>query len=381
MRKVRTVVQMKLLEVGLTGYPGGMETFVLNYNREVVKNGITFDYVMSYGSIAYENEIRALGATVHKAPNPNTDIKKYIEEMTKICKGYDAVSVNMLSAINPAPLIAARNAGVPTIIAHAHSSSTDTLPKRILHTINKKRVSALATDFFACSQRAASWLFTDELFRSGKVHFVKNAVNSSVFAFSPSVRKEVRRSYMIPDDAKVICHVGRHSKEKNVGFLIDTMAKILEKDKNVFLILVGDGVLSDSLFEKVRRYGIENRVRFTGHCVTPERIYSTADFFCLPSLFEGLSISAVEAQASGLKCFISDRVSEESALTPRVTFLPINDPYEWAIRVLDTDIPSEDEREFASTEIRRAGFNVAEAAREYTQLLLNADRKNREKKI
>lgn len=359
----------------MSSVAGGVENLNLNYFKEAEKSGVIFDYVNCYDFIAYEEDFLNAGAIIHKIPDPKKNPVEYRKKLTEICRGYDVVSVHMLSAANPLPLICAKDAGVPVIIAHVHSTSTEGLLKNILHRMNKKKICSLANCYFACSNRAASWLFTDDLISDGKVIFINNAVNTSRFSFYAPARSEVRRDYNISNDAKVLCHVGRHTKEKNISFLLKVMKKL--KNDNIYLILVGDGILTEKLKKQAERYGISNKVRFTGRCLTPERIYSTADIFVLPSLYEGLSISAVEAQASGLKCLLSDRVTEETVLTDNAFQLPLSVNI-WVKAIRETEIPTHAERDLTNIAIRHAGYNISDCSKKYLLTINNEYKKHKE---
>ena len=359
---------MKVLQIGLSRYPGGIENFIFTIFNESVKLNITFDFVDTSGELAHREDFISKGSVVYDLPDPKKAPVEYKKQLTDICRGYDIVAVNMLSAANILPLACARDAGVPGIIAHAHSSSTEGALKHILHRINKKKIANFATDYFTCSNRASSWLFTDDIIRSEKIKTVRNCINTSRFHFDSSVRAEVREAYGIPEDAKVICHVGRHTREKNIFFLLKVMKELTASDPNFYLILVGDGVLTEKLKAQAAKLGLEKKVIFTGHCETPERIYFASDFYCLPSVYEGLNITAVEAQATGLYCILSDLMAEETKLIADTEFLPLHKSV-WKKELLEKDPPDFSKRESSVFTVRRLGYGAQDAARQYCSLL------------
>jgi glycosyltransferase involved in cell wall biosynthesis len=260
----------------------------------------------------------------------------------------------MSSCAYISPLIAAKLAGVKKIIAHSHNSSADKdLLKKVLHYINKPFLRFLANSYFSCSKEAAKWLFTKSL-RSKAIE-IKNAINAEDFAFNSEKREQTRQKLGV-ENKFVIGHIGRFVEQKNHTFLIDIFTEIYKRDKNSVLILAGNGPLEDKIKEKVNKAGLKNAVYFLGVCKHAADLYQAMDVFILPSLSEGLPFCAVEAQCSGLLCFVSDAVSKETVII-NTKILPLAYSAESLAEII---INSSDDfiRQNAAEAIEKAGFDV-----------------------
>ena len=185
---------MKVLQVGLSFNPGGIESFVMTYYRELSKQGVRFDFISMFPHLAYEEEIKSLGGKVFHTCDARKHPLKFSRQMRKILRigRYDAVHVNMLSAANIVPLIVASYGKVPTVIAHSHNSSTPGVVRNLLHRINRPLIPMFATKYFACSELAGEWLFSKKIRKSNNYHLIHNALDLKKFAFSSSEREEIR---------------------------------------------------------------------------------------------------------------------------------------------------------------------------------------------
>ena len=177
---------MKILQVGLGNNPGGMEAFVMNYFRELARQGVSFDFVSMYGTIAYEKEILELGGRVFYVPKIKKDYFSYIKAFRMLLsrEKYDVVHVNMLSAANIVPLRLAKQAGVRKVIAHSHNASAPGMLRRILDQWNRPKISRYADVLAACGEKAGRWLFGDQAYEQGQVVLLSNAIDVDRFLFS-----------------------------------------------------------------------------------------------------------------------------------------------------------------------------------------------------
>ena len=221
---------------------GWIESFVMNYVRELTKQGVQFDFISMFPKLAYEDEITALGGKVYHTVDGRKRPITFYRQMKKILRmrHYDAVHVNMLSAANIVPVMTARHLGVKKVIAHSHNSSTPGLVRNLLHRVNKPFLSCFATDYFACSQVAAEWLFTGKVLKSGKVRLIHNALRLEDFLCSEMQRAEAKKQFQL-EDKFVIGHVGRFEEQKNHLYLIEIMKAFTEKRDDVVLLLIGTG--------------------------------------------------------------------------------------------------------------------------------------------
>ena len=246
------------------------------------------------------------------------------------------------------PLKAAKKHGVPVRIAHSHSSRQDRDLKYPLKLLFKRSIPGQATQLFACGKEAGKWMFGTDDFR-----VLNNAIDAERYRFDPEVRQEVRRELGIPADAPVAGHVGRFMAPKNHGFLLRIFAELPDHAR---LLLVGDGELLAENERLAEELGVRDRVIFAGLRSDVDRMLQAMDVFVFPSLYEGLPLSVIEAQAAGLPCLISDKVPIECKKTDLVTQIPLDaSPAEWAEAVLSA---AEAPRGDTLAQIRETGFDI-----------------------
>lgn len=330
----------RVLQFGMTPNPGGIESFIMNYYRNMDTHRVQFDFVDFYGEIAYKEEIIRMGGKIFKLPffkkNP---IANYIELMKLIKKmDYKVVHVNMLSAAYIFPIIAARKCRVPCIIAHSHNTSSPPgLIRNILDSLNKPMVSKNATHLFACSKEAADWMFIDHS-RSENVHILNNAIDTQMYKFDADKRKNVRALLGLERNF-VVGHVGRFQYQKNHQFILEIFSEIHKKNNNSILVLIGEGELKESIVNKAMELNINHAIRFLGKRSDVNILLQGMDAFLFPSYYEGLGIAAIEAQAAGLPCYVSDSVPETVNITGLVNFLSLSSSASiWANEILNSKI-------------------------------------------
>lgn len=217
---------------------------------------------------------------------------------------------------------------IPKVVVHSHSSGIDfaneAQREEILrdHLYYKERFTMkYATDICACSGIAADWLFSDNISRE-QIQILPNAIDIKKFAIDKKVRNKMRYNLGIQDRI-VLGNVGRYSFTKNQEFLVRCFAEAHTQNPQLFLILIGQGENISYIKGLVDELGMEEHIRCYGWMENIPGFLQAMDIFCLPSKFEGLPISVVEAQAAGLHCLVSDTVTRETNLTGLVEFLPL----------------------------------------------------------
>lgn len=301
---------------------GGVESVIMNYYRHLDHSKVQFDFICDEDStrIPYD-EIKKLGGRVFLVPKYQ-NLPKYLKALEKLFKEnqYRIVHSN-INTLSVFPLYAAKKAGVPIRISHSHSTSNPkewkrNLIKNILRPFSKR----YATDYFACSELAGRYLFGNKAFDQGEVKIIHNAIDVEKFKFDEVARKKLRKELGIKDSTVVIGHVGRFVQQKNHTFLVDVFNEYHKKNPDSKLLLVGSGPLEDEIKKKVERLGFKDSVLFLGQRDDINKLYSVMDIFCLPSLYEGLPVVGVEAQAAGLPCVFSKEVSVDVMLSKRTVF-------------------------------------------------------------
>ena len=361
---VRKGKMMRILMFGMSSYPGGIENYIANYFlSEAFSRGVTIDFVTHEGELAYSDKIREYGHTVRVVPHFKRAPLSYMRAIDTLLQEneYDCVYLNMLSAANILPIRCAVRRGVGKIVAHAHANSTvKGFLRKFLHKVNKRYCKKHATHKFACSKAAGEWLFDSE-----PCTVIPNAIDLSRFAFCDESRREIRERHGIADGAFVMGHVGRFAEEKNHGFLIDVFKACADRAPNAVLLLVGDGGHRAAIEERVRSFGLGERVVFAGTSAETEKYYSALDCFVFPSTFEGFGMAALEAQAAGLPCFCSDCLSGELRVTDSLLFLPLEAGADaWADSILAEK--TNHERSVADFP---ATFDIAEQRKKLLEML------------
>ena len=306
---------------------GGVESVIMNYYRHLDHSRVQFDFICDEDStrIPYD-EIKKLGGRVFLVPKYQ-NLPKYLKVLEKLFKEnqYRIVHSN-INTLSVFPLYAAKKAGVPIRISHSHSTSNPkewkrNLIKNILRPFSKR----YATEYFACSELAGRYLFGNKAFDRGKVKIIHNAIDIEKFKFDEVARKKLRKEFGIKDSTVVIGHVGRFVQQKNHTFLVDVFNEYHKKNLDSKLLLVGSGPLEDEIKKKAERLGLKDSVLFLGQRDDINKLYSVMDIFCLPSLYEGLPVVGVEAQAAGLPTIFSNRISEEVIVSSYAKIVSIQD--------------------------------------------------------
>ena len=278
----------------------------MNYYRHLDHSKIQFDFICDDDStnIPYD-EIEKLGGKVILIP-PYQKVFKYQRELRRVLRdGKYKIVHSHINTLSVFPLYAAKKVGVPVRIAHSHSTTNKkewkkNLLKQVLRPFSKK----YATNYMCCSELAGRWLFGDKAYDEGKVYLLNNAIDLDKFKYDKKIKDKKRKELGIKEDTIVIGHIGRFVAQKNHTFLIDIFNQFHKKEKNSILLLAGQGPLQEEIKNKVRELGLDDSVRFLGQRNDANELYQVFDVFLLPSLYEGLPVVGVEAQASGLLCFL-----------------------------------------------------------------------------
>lgn len=322
---------------------GGAQTFIMNVFRAINKKDYSFDfYVSKECKDGYMDEISVLGGKVIRKETSNNKNKflRIIEDYQndrhffRANKNvYSAIHIHTNSAVSFLMLLAAKKEGIKKRIIHSHSTNTKS---RLTHFIFRPFLKFVATDMLACGEEAGRFMYGKQY---KKCLIVSNSIDISKFKFTEEIRSEMRNELGIKNKY-VIGHVGRFNKVKNHTFLIDVFFEIKRKIDDVCLVLVGSGEEEGSIREKIKGKGIDNSVIFLGNRDDVYKVLSVFDIIIFPSLHEGVPITLIEAQASGLPIVASDTVSNECVVNDNFLFLSLNDSVlNWsneAIRILES---------------------------------------------
>lgn len=305
---------------------GGVEAVVMNYYRHIDRNKIQFDFICDEDStcIPYE-EIEKLGGKVILIP-PYQKVFKYHKELKRVLKeGKYKIVHSHINTLSVFSLFAAKCAGVPVRIAHSHSTTNKKEKKKhLMKKIFKFFSKLFATDYMACTEHAGRWMFGNKEFNEGNVYILNNAIELNKYEYNEKIRIKKRKELNIDANTLVIGHVGRFVEQKNHKFLIDIFNELHKKNKNSILMLVGQGPLVQKMKEKVKKLNIEDSVLFLGQRKDVNELYQAMDIFLFPSLYEGLGMTVIEAQCSGLTCIASTEVPPIVKVTDKLIFVSLN---------------------------------------------------------
>lgn len=300
-----------ILVFGMTENPGGVESFLMNYYRRLDKEKYHFDFLCnSYEKIAYEDELLEGGSkTIHFTSRSRNPVR-YYKELNRFfaahAKEYDAIWVNVSSLANIDYLKMAKRYGIPRRIIHSHNSQNmDSRLRGQLHKVNKRVITRYATDFWACSNRAADWFYGNGISRN-LIEVIPNAIDLEKNRFSPEGRDRIREELGWKDKL-IIGNVGRLHFQKNQKFIIKVFAELVKQRDDARLVLIGKGEDEEELRSLVKEQGLEQLVHFAGLQDNINEWLSAFDVFFFPSVFEGLSIAALEAQANGLPILVGEK--------------------------------------------------------------------------
>lgn len=340
---------------------GGVAKLLYDYYLNMDREKVHFDFLIYdyYDEGIYEKPLRDLGCTIYKLPRLKKDKKGYFEGMKKIIKNgnYDVVHSHMGSR-GLFVMYYGKKYGVKKRIVHSHIayepvSSVKRKFNSILAAISKH----YATDLFACGHDAGVYMWGQKNSDKGKIHIMTNAIDTEKFTFSKDIRDQKKKELNI-EGKFTIGIVGRLSEQKNYPFLFEAYKKMLEKRNDTVLIVVGRGLEEDKIKEKADQLGLKDSVQFLGIRSDISDLLNAFDVFVLPSLYEGLPVVLIEAQANGVQEIVSDKVTTEMNITDLIQFLSIDGTEgEWAEAMVSCK-DNTSEREKYSRLVAEAGYDI-----------------------
>lgn len=324
-------------------WAGGVEAVVFNYYRAIDHSKFQFDFYYDVDStVNLPQDLIDMGARFIQLP-PYQQLPKYVKELRKYFRNERYTIVHShLNTLSVFPLYAAWKEHISVRIAHNHSvPSGDKLKRNAAKHMLRCFAKLFSTDYFACPEKAGRWMFGDRAFDDGDVYVLKNAVDFGEFDI-PNEEIEKKKADLGLSDSFVVGHIGRFTYAKNYQFLLDIFKEISAIKPSAKFLLVGDGELHDEIFTGIARRGLENDVVMTGKVQNPEIYYKLNNVIVLPSLFEGLSVSTIESQVSGIPVVVSKAMPDEAVISDGCTYMDLSlSPAEWekvVVNVADKEI-------------------------------------------
>ena len=335
---------------------GGMEAYAMNYLRHIDRERYIIDFVThDVGADNYVDEAESYGCKVYVLPKFSpSNFSKIKPEIKRILSenDYSIIHCHMANA-GGFYFSEAKRQGIPIRILHSHQSkAADTLSHALRNMPLLAWAKSLSTHFVACSHLAGDFLFGKEPYT-----LLRNAIEPAKYAPDEAVRERVRRELGIGEGEILVGHIGRLCPQKNQKFLLEIFSNLKALHPECRLLLVGEGEDEADLKNLAITLGIEDKVIFYGVSRKVWELYQAMDVFCMPSLYEGLSVVAVEAQAAGVPCIFSEDISKETALSPTAEFLSReNSPMEWAKRIVTLGHLEKDEN--PAENLKKAGYDI-----------------------
>lgn len=360
--------RINIIHFGLSGNPGGIETYLLKVASSIDKSKYSFSFIDGSGVNAvpcFYEEFKALNCSFYRVCPRRQSILKNKRDLNNLFKDnkFDVLHfhVNTLSYIEP--VLMALKHGVKVIIHSRNAGTRGSFITNMLHVVNQKRIKNLKGKVtrVAVSKLAGKWLFGDEQ----KYTILNNGVNTSRFYFDRKMRDMTRQSLGIANDTVALGSIAAFTPAKNQQFIIQVLLKLRDSDFNFKVFFVGDGHLKAGVETLTKKYSLEDCVEFLGKKSNIPELMSAFDILLLPSFYEGFPNVVLEAQSCGLPCVISNLITEEVVVDDSlVRRLPIDDDacQEWAneINSVATVISSRDcdVRKMASRTINERGFST-----------------------
>ena len=352
---------------------GGLESMLMNYYRHIDRTRVQFDFLVHRQErAAFDDEIEALGGKIYRLPKLvpwsgtyRHALNAFFDEHPE----YRIVHVHQ-DCLSSIALQSAAQHGVPVRIAHSHNANQDKNWKYLVKLWYRRTISKDATALFACGQEAGDWMFGGAPFQ-----VIRNAIDAASYRYAAAKRSAMRQQLGLSEEL-AIGHVGRFNPQKNHPFLLEIFAALLKQEPNAVLLLVGGGNDLPKIQARAQALGISGRVRFLGVRSDVADLMQAMDVFVFPSLYEGLPVTMVEAQAAGLPCLISDCIPQECVLIPDlVKALPLTVAADtWAETALALRASPRTDRR---AEIAARGFDIVSEAEKLQEFYLAAYEKSR----
>lgn len=356
--------KIKILQFPIANSNGGITHYALNNWKWMDKNRFECDFATMSKNLDFADEILGMDSKIHYIScYAEEDQKQFIKEFREVLKrgNYDVVHLHTKQWKSLVVEELCKEENIPKVIVHAHNTGIDVLDKdkreeelRAHETIKKKLNINTATDFWACSNLAADFLFGNSI-PNNRIQIMPNAIDIDKFVFNKGVRDEYRRKYGL-ENSFVVGHAGRFEYQKNHEFLIDVFANLTKSIDNTKLVLLGNGSMLSQMRNKVEKLGIEKKVLFLGNRADINHWYQAMDVFCFPSRFEGLGIVLIEAQSAGLPCIVSEAVPQEIKIQQEISVKPF-DIDSWTKQILH--YKNQSNRTQNQDKMIKAGYDIS----------------------
>lgn len=347
---------------------GGIESYVINLYRNCDRQKLQFDFVnTSNKKLAYAEEIQDLGGHIFQVPRIRDGLTEHYRGLRRLYSSGHYIGAYYAAGEKLKNLDFfkyAKKYNVPVRALHSHGTKEEFVSKtdKLREIIVDHEMDRYINTYFACSKEAGKWMFRSRLYS-----VLPNGVDTHQFKYRPDKRMEMRKQYNL-EGKLVLGTVGRLAEGKNPYYMLEIFTELKKINPNSAFLYIGDGPLRGQLEQRVQDLGIQEDYYFIGQTDRVADYLNAMDAFLLPSFHEGFPIVLVEAQATGLPCFVANIITRDCKLTDRMYFLNTNrKPSEWAYKINQIE---PDHRKDQSSVIENAGYDIHQTAQEFQNYFL-----------
>ena len=348
---------------------GGAETFLMKVYRNLDRTKYQMDFLLfTSRECEYNKEVKLSGGRIYVATTKETDPFRSFSDIYRIVKENKYQNVLKVSeySIGALDLLAAKLAGARIRAFRSTNGGSLESKKRIL--IHKSFIpfaNMISTSLIAPSSDAAKFTFGNRAVRNNKVHYLNNGLLLEQYITNIDFQTDLQKELGLAGKY-VVGHIGRFSEQKNHRFLVSIFYELKKTISNAVLVLVGDGELKEEIEEKINGLEIQDDVLFLGLRRDIPQLLSIMDVMVFPSLYEGMPNAVIEAQASGLPCVVSDRITREADITGIVSYVSLDDSIQsWISCIKNTKKKSIDECHYL---LKKRGYDLADVCQRFIKL-------------
>lgn len=361
---------------------GGQEAFIMNMYRNIDRENVQFDFYTPFfcDNANLKNEIEKLGGQVFVSNGKfdgQANKKDFVNKLESFLRKnkYEIIHINSGSIFNLAiGAKLAKKSGAKKVIVHSHATGVNNLKYKLIK-FTSKNIFLKNTDvYLACSAEAAKWKFPKKIIKYNKYSIVKNGIELEKFIYNEEIRNLYRKKLNIKEDEFVVGNIGRMDVNKNHKFLIETFVQYLNYNKNSKLLIIGSGSLKKEILNLIDSFHIQDRVILLENRSDINMLLQAMDIFVFPSIFEGLGIVTIEAQAAGLITICSEGVPQEAKVTELFkSFNLKNSPKNWAKEIQKYE--KYDRKNFYHI-IKSKGYDALDAAMHLQKIYMERENDN-----
>lgn len=369
--------KIKVLHVINSMENGGMQSYLMTLLRFIDKERFQFDFLVYNNNSLYYDEIKQHGSHIYICPQNRN---KFIKVLNRILykkklfheNQYDVIHVHIGTPTLPYLGVEELLWGPRFRVFHCHCSERKmSVLNRLLVGMCRHIMSRTYTDFIAVSEQAAKWGFCKRVLQNRQYVYLPDAINVAKFRWNEDAGNAVRATLGIKDKL-VIGNIGRFTNQKNQSFLIDLVKNLRSQGIDCCLLLVGEGILDSQLRARAVEIGVNDNIFFYGTTKDVTSVLSAMDVFAFPSIFEGLGIVAIEAQANGLNVVASQFVPEEARVTDHYVVVPLQDTEKWSTTIVALAKQGhEPDFKKIESDIDRAGYSIASTIEKLSEFYEN----------